>query len=193
MKAIFEFLRKISGGKLIQKQVDATDHLIATASADDVADMLGVAIAKENMTLSKNGIDLIAGFEGFESKAYLCPAGVWTIGFGTTVINGVRVKKGDTCTLEQAKDYKAQDLKRFEKTVNDAVMVGLTQNQFDALVSLTYNIGSNAFSNSTLLKKLNTGDYDGAADQFDVWNKAGGRVLKGLVNRRATEKKLFLK
>ena len=191
MKQIFDFLRKISGGKLTQKQVKAADKLIATAY-DDVAGMLG--IATDVMSTSQNGINLISSFEGCELKAYLCPAKVWTIGFGTTVYpNGVKVKKGDSCTLEQAKQFKAHDLKRFEKTVNDLVKVPLTQNQFDALVSLAYNIGTGAFEKSTLLKKLNAGDYQGAADQFTVWNKGGGKVLQGLVNRRAKEKEVFLR
>ena len=191
MKQIFDFLRKISGGKLTQKQVEAADKLIATAY-DDVAGMLG--IATDVMSTSQNGIDLISGFEGCELKAYLCPAKVWTIGFGTTVYpNGVKVKKGDSCTLDQAKQFKAHDLKRFEKTVDDLVQVPLTQNQFDSLVSITYNIGPGAFETSTLLKKLNTGDYQGAADQFTVWNKGGGKVLQGLVNRRAKEKEVFLR
>ena len=191
MKQIFDFLRKISSGKLTQKQVEAADKLIATAY-DDVAGMLGIAI--DVMSISQNGINLLSSFEGCELVAYLCPAKVWTIGFGTTVYpNGVKVKKGDSCTLEQAKQFKAHDLKRFEKTVSDLVKIPLTQNQFDALVSLTYNIGTGAFEKSTLLKKLNAGDYQGAADQFTVWNKGGGKVLQGLVNRRAKEKEVFLR
>ncbi|WP_312069487.1 lysozyme, partial [Acinetobacter sp.] len=78
-------------------------------------------------------------------------------------------------------------------SVNNLVKVPLSQNQFDALVSLTYNIGSTAFKNSTLLKKLNAKDYAGAADQFLRWNKGGGKVLKGLVRRREAERALFLK
>jgi len=191
MKQIFDFLRKISGGKLTQKQVEAADKLIATAY-DDVAGMLGIAI--DVMSTSQNGINLLSSFEGFELTAYLCPANVWTIGFGTTVYpNGVKVKKGDVCTEVQAKAYMAHNLKKFELTVNDAVTVSLNQNQFDALVSLAYNIGTNAFKNSTLVKKLNAGDIRGAADQFDVWVNAGGKRMQGLVNRRAKEKALFLK
>ena len=145
-------------------------------------------------SISKTGIDLISSFEGIRLNAYDDGVGVWTIGIGTTVYpNGVKVKKGDKCTLEQAKEYFAHDLKRFESSVNKLVKVPLSQNQFDALVSLTYNIGSGAFNNSTLLKKLNKGDYQGAADQFLVWNKAGGKVLKGLVRRREAERALFLK
>lgn len=145
-------------------------------------------------TISEIGLKLIAQFEGCYLQAYLCPTNVWTIGIGTTVYpSNTKVKKGDVCTAEQAKTYFTHDLKQFEKTVNDAVEVDLTQNQFDALVSLTYNIGSTAFKNSTLLKKLNAKDFTGAADQFLVWNKGGGKVLKGLVRRREAERALFTK
>ena len=145
-------------------------------------------------TINKIGLKLIAQFEGCYLQAYLCPANVWTIGIGTTIYpNGVKVKKGDKCTLEQAHEYLAHDMIEFEKTVNDSVKVPLSQNQFDALVSLTYNIGSAAFKNSTLLKKLNAKDFTGAADQFLVWNRGGGKVLKGLVRRREAERALFLK
>ena len=145
-------------------------------------------------TINEIGLKLIAQFEGCYLQAYLCPANVWTIGIGTTIYpNGVKVKKGDKCTLEQAHEYLAHDMIEFEKTVNDSVKVSLSQNQFDALVSLAYNIGSTAFKNSTLLKKLNAKDYQGAADQFLRWNKGGGKVLKGLVRRREAERALFLK
>ncbi|MCU4327744.1 lysozyme [Acinetobacter johnsonii] len=191
MKHIFDFLRKISGGKLTQKQVDAADKLIATAY-DDLNDVLG--IATDEMHISPSGIDLICNFEGKRLAAYDDGVGVWTIGFGTTVYpNGIKVKKGDTCTEVQAKAYMAHDLKKFETAVNNAVTVPLSQNQFDALVSLAYNIGTNAFSKSTLVKKLNVNDIRGAADQFDVWVNAGGKRMQGLVNRRTVEKALFLK
>ena len=145
-------------------------------------------------SISKTGIDLISSFEGIRLNAYDDGVGVWTIGIGTTIYpNGTKVKKGDKCTEEQALKYLQHDLKSFEKTVNDSVKVPLSPNQFDALVSLSYNIGSGAFKNSTLLKKLNAKDYAGAADQFLVWNKGGGKVLKGLVRRRDAERALFLK
>ena len=190
MKHIFDFLRKISGGKLTKKQVDAADKLIATAY-DDLNDMLG--IATDEMHISPSGIDLICNFEGKRLAAYDDGVGVWTIGFGTTVYpNGIKVKKGDTCTEAQAKAYMAHDLKKFESAVNNEVKIPLNQNQFDALVSLAYNIGTNAFSKSTLVKKLNANDIRGAADQFDVWVNAGGKRMQGLVNRRAREKALFI-
>ena len=192
MKQIFDFLRKISGGSLTQKQVDAANQVIATATDSTVADMLGIAI--DQMTVSLFGVDLICGFEGKRLVAYDDGVGVWTIGFGTTIYpNGIKVKKGDTCTEAQAKSYMAHDLKKFEQAVNGAVTIPLNQNQFDALVSLAYNIGTGAFNKSTLVKKLNAGDIRGAADQFDVWVNAGGKRMQGLVNRRAKEKEVFLR
>ena len=191
MKQIFDFLRKISGGSLTQKQVNAINQIIATTTDSTVADMLGIAI--DQMAVSLFGIDLICGFEGKRLVAYDDGVGVWTIGSGTTIYpNGIKVKKGDVCTESEAKEYMAHDLKKFELAVNSAVTVPLNQNQFDALVSLAYNIGTNAFKNSTLVKKLNAGDYRGAADQFDVWINAGGKRMQGLVNRRAREKALYL-
>ena len=188
-KIIFDYLRKLSGGVLTQAQVIATDKLLSI-DLDAVKNMLGIP---ESMSVSNKGVDLICEFEGKRLVAYDDGVGVWTIGFGTIKYpNGVRVKKGDTCTLDQAKEYMRHDLIEFEHTVNSSVKVPLNQNQFDALVSLAYNIGSNAFKSSTLVKKLNTGDYRGAADQFNVWINAGGKRMQGLVNRRDREKLLFL-
>ena len=192
MKQIFDFLRKISGEALTQKNVGATNQIIATAVDSTVNNILGIAIGQ--MAVSPFGVDLICSFEGKRLTAYDDGVGVWTIGFGTTVYpNGIKVKKGDTCTEAQAKAYMAYDLKKFDVTVSKAVTVALNQNQFDALVSLAYNIGASAFSQSTLVKKLNANDIRGAADQFDVWVNAGGKRMQGLVNRRGHEKRLFLK
>lgn len=188
-KIIFDYLRKLSGGVLTQAQVIATDKLLSI-DFDAVKNMLGIP---ESMSVSNKGVDLICEFEGKRLAAYDDGVGIWTIGFGTIKYpNGVRVKKGDTCTLDQAKEYMRHDLIEFEHTVNISVKVPLNQNQFDALVSLAYNIGSSAFKSSTLVKKLNTGDYQGAADQFNVWVNAGGKRMQGLVNRRDREKLLFL-
>ena len=148
---------------------------------------------KQSNNLSDNGMKLLEQFEGLRLEAYLDSAGIATIGFGTIKYpNGSKVKLGDKITKAQAKEYKLHDLKEFENTVNTFVKAPLNQNQYDALVSLSYNIGSNAFKNSTLLKKLNSGDYKGAAEQFLSWNKAGGKKVQGLVNRREAERKLFL-
>lgn len=181
IKDFFDAARILAGGKLTQAQVDKLNDIVGELQAT-------------SMKISQVGIDLISSFEDTRLKAYDDGVGVWTIGIGTTIYpNGVKVKKGDVCTLEQAKSYFAHNLKSFEKTVNDSVKVDLTQNQFDALVSLVYNIGSGNFGSSTLLKKLNVKDYQGAADQFLVWNKGGGKVLKGLVRRREAERALFTK
>ena len=178
---LFSNFRKLAGGSLSQVQVDQINNLVA-------------GFQQKLKTVSTAGINLICSFEGLRLNAYDDGVGVWTIGYGTTIYpNGIKVKRGDTCTTEQAKAYMAHDLKKFESAVNTAVVVPINQNQFDALVSLAYNIGIKAFKNSTLLKKLNVGDIRGAAAQFDVWNKAGGKVMQGLVNRRAVERKLFEK
>ena len=177
---LFSNFRKLAGGSLSQLQVDKINTLISS-------------FQQSSMMVSVAGIDQICEFEGLRLNAYDDGVGVWTIGFGTTIYpNGIKVKKGDTCTEAQAKAYMTHDLKKFELAVNSAVTADLNQNQFDALVSLAYNIGTNAFKNSTLVKKLNADDFNGAANQFDVWNKAGGKVMQGLVNRRAKEKSLFL-
>lgn len=145
-------------------------------------------------TTSNAGLNLIKGFEGKRLTSYDDGVGVWTVGYGTIKYpNGVRVKKGDTCTEQQAEAYLKNDLAKFEAAINKLVKVSITQNQFDALASFTYNLGETNLANSTLLKKLNKGDYQGAADQFLVWNKAGGKVMKGLVRRREAERALFLK
>jgi lysozyme len=133
------------------------------------------------------GLHLIKTFEGLKLNAYKCPAGVWTIGYGTTK----GVKPGQAITAAKAEELLAADLRKFEDTVNTSVAVPITQGQFDALVSLTYNIGSGAFRASTLLRKLNAKDYAGAAEQFPRWNRAGGKVLAGLTRRREAERKLF--
>ncbi|ETR94470.1 lysozyme [Acinetobacter lactucae] len=180
-KPFFDAARVIAGGKLTQAQVDDLNKVVDK-------------LAPGGKTTSDVGVHLITSFEDTRLNAYDDGVGVWTIGTGTTIYpNGVKVKKGDTCTLDQAKAYFKHDLAKFEKTVNESVTVPLSQNQFDALVSLTYNIGSGAFKNSTLLKKLNAKDYSGAADQFLAWKKAGGKVLPGLVRRREAERALFLK
>ncbi|ENX34884.1 hypothetical protein F889_01524 [Acinetobacter colistiniresistens] len=180
--------RALLGGKLTQYQVDRFNELLDEFQGQDPGRMINGKVT------GPVGINLITSFEDEILIAYDDGVGVWTIGFGTTIYpNGVKVKRGDVCTAEQAKAFFTYDLKRFEAAVNGAVKVPLTQNQFDALVSLTYNIGENAFKGSTLLKKLNAKDYQGAADQFPQWNKGGGKVMKGLVRRRAAERELFLK
>jgi lysozyme len=141
---------------------------------------------------SETGKSLIKEFEGFRAKSYICPAGVWTVGYGTTRINGNKVAEGTQLTTDEADIFLEQDLKVFEDAVNKNVDVELTQNQFDALVAFVYNVGIGNFQSSTLLKKLNGGDYESASEQFLRWDKAGGKKLAGLTRRRKAEQKLFL-
>jgi lysozyme len=146
------------------------------------------------MKLSDNGIKLLKQFEGFEAKPYLDAAGIPTIGYGNTFyLDGTPVKMTDSeITQEQGTNLMLNVLVKFENAVTELVHIPLNQNQFDALVLLVYNIGINAFKNSTLLERLNAGLYKDAADQFDRWVYANKIVLKGLVRRRAQEKALFL-
>ena len=117
------------------------------------------------MRTSNKGIELIKSFEGIKTKAYKCPAGVWTIGYGHTK----GVQKGDTCTMAQAIEFLKEDLRVFEGAINDLVKVELNQNQFDALVSFVYNVGSGAFQDSTMRIFINKGHFPLAAGQFDKW------------------------
>lgn len=141
------------------------------------------------MKTSETGLNLIKRFEGFRAEAYKCAAGVWTIGYGHT--NGV--KKGMVIDELKAETFLMIDVQKSEYAINTLVKTELNQNQFDALVSFVYNIGSGAFAKSTMLKFLNAGHLPLAAGQFDRWNKLNGVVCQGLINRRNTEKKLFLK
>lgn len=140
------------------------------------------------MNISQQGIELIKKFEGVRYQAYDDGVGVWTIGVGHT--RGVM--KGDKIDDRQVDEFLRQDLESAEYAVNSLVKVELRQTQFDALVSLVFNIGSGAFASSTLLKLLNKGRHEMAADQFGRWNMGGGKVLRGLVTRRAAERLLFL-
>lgn len=139
------------------------------------------------MTPSVNCLDLIKQYEGFREEAYLCPAGVWTIGYGTTK----GVKKGDKITEEEATKNLLDDIFDAAEAINDLVDCELSQNQYDALCSLIYNIGRNAFKTSTLLRLLNANNYTGASQQFGRWIKADGKDMPGLIRRRKAERELF--
>lgn len=136
--------------------------------------------------------DVIARFEGCELHAYLCPAGVWTIGYGTTRIDDKPVTRlTPPITKDKAKQLLRADAYKFYLDILKAVEKELTANQYAALVSFVYNIGSGAFRRSTLLKKLNKGDISGASAQFPRWVKSQGKTLDGLVRRREAERELF--
>lgn len=139
------------------------------------------------MKIGKNGLNLIKKSEGFRAQAYLDTGKVPTIGYGTTK----GVKMGQVITEEQATIYLMRDVASAEATVSKLVKVPLTQNQFDALVCFVYNVGSGAFSTSTLLRQLNLGMYDTVPTQLLRWNKDNGRVINGLTTRRQNEGALF--
>lgn len=136
---------------------------------------------------------LVAEFEGFRDAPYLCPANVWTIGYGTTRIQGHPVTAHTPQITEaQAEALLHDDLAQSARDVDRLCRMPITANQRAALVSFVYNLGAGALGQSTLLRILKSGDYAGAAAQFDAWVMAGGKKLNGLVRRRAAEKALFL-
>lgn len=146
---------------------------------------------KAERNMNELGKEIIRELEGFRTKAYLDTGGVWTIGYGTTRIQGKPVEKGDECTKEQAEEYLSADLKWAEDCVNKNVKPSLTSNQFSALVSFVYNIGCEGFTDSTMLKLLNENKFALAANEFKRWNKDNGKVILGLINRRNKERALF--
>jgi lysozyme len=137
------------------------------------------------ITLSASALVGIATWEGFKSDAYQDIVGVWTIGFGTTA----DVRPGQKIDAVTALQRKITDIQKFEGALKQCVKVPLHQYEYDAFLSLAYNIGPSAFCNSTLVRKLNQGDYEGACKQILRWNRAGGQVVKGLANRREAEYK----
>ncbi|MBD2798174.1 lysozyme [Xenorhabdus sp. 18] len=143
------------------------------------------------MEISDEGLECIKLYEGLKLKAYPDPATgstPWTIGYGHTK----GIKKGDVITEQQAEAFLLDDLQLVYTTLRQWVKVPLNQGQFDALCSFIFNCGSGHFSGSTLLKKLNQGDYTGAAAEFSRWNKAAGKAMRGLDNRRVSERQMFL-
>lgn len=186
-KLLFDEYRKLFG-KLTQTQVDAINIVIDKCGIEVAEAILGKPQAKA--FISKRGIDLIKQFEGFSPTAYKDVVGVWTIGYGTIQYpNGKKVQPGDTCSKEQAEQYLIHDTRWVVDALKD--YSHLKQNRIDALASLIYNIGQSAFKNSTLKKYIDSNQFSLAAKEFDRWNKAGGKVINGLVTRRAKERKLF--
>lgn len=142
------------------------------------------------------GLSLIKSFEGFEPRWYLDPVGIRTLGYGHTDAAGdpkYAATKGIILTEAAATEILANDLGQYAAAVERAVKVPLNDNQFAALVSFTYNVGAGALAKSTLVKKLNAGDYAAVPSELAKWNKAGGKTLKGLTRRRAAEAALFVK
>ncbi|HBX7697187.1 TPA: lysozyme [Klebsiella pneumoniae] len=148
------------------------------------------------MQISNNGIALIKRFEGCRLTAYPDPGtggAPWTIGYGWTgKVDGKPIKPGMKIDDATADRLLRTGVVSFDQAVSKMLKVSVTQNQYDALVSLAYNIGTRALSTSTLMKKLNAGDVKGAADAFLSWNRSGGKVMAGLTNRRKAEREVFL-
>jgi lysozyme len=156
------------------------------------------------MKVSERCIDNIKKDEGVRQRPYQCPALLWTVGVGHVIDpNHAKVPLAERKTLpipagwdrslsmEEIDEILRKDLARFEAGVTRLCPVKLTQGQFDALVSFSFNVGLGNLQNSTLRMKVNRGDFEGAAEQFLVWTKAGGKVLPGLVKRRTHEKEMF--
>lgn|SRR5574343_1692326 len=137
--------------------------------------------------ITQRGIDFIKQFEGYRDKAYLCSAGIPTIGYGH--IRGVKI--GDICTEEQAENWLIKDLQTAIRAVDRLIKVELNDNQKTAIISFTFNLGSGALQRSTLRTKLNRGEFEEIPKELLKWCKAGGRIINGLLRRRIAEGKLF--
>jgi len=147
------------------------------------------------MKVNAEGYALIKKFEGCKLKAYRCPSNVATIGYGNTFYeDGTKVKDGDVITQERAEELAKFIIDQFAVTIAPFILQPLNDNQFSACVSLAYNIGTAGFKRSSVFKKLNVNPLDATiADSFRLWNKGGGKVLKGLVRRREAEIQLYFK
>jgi len=137
--------------------------------------------------INQDGINIVKEYEGLRLKPYICPAGKWTVGYGHTG----NVNVGVIISEEKANQLLANDLSSSASTVESLVKVALNHNQFSALVSFAFNVGSGSFSRSTLLRKLNAGNYGAVPEELKRWVKAGGKPLSGLVSRRLKESELW--
>ena len=182
-KPVFDAFRKILGRGFNPSEVRYID-----LAFDEAEGVITVTAPKpEGRQINQAGLDLIKRFEGLRTKTYYCPASVLTIGYGST---GPHVKKGMEISEARAEELLREDLSRFEKAVAEKCPKA-TDNQFSAMVSLAFNIGIAGFNRSTVAKRHNAENYEGAARAFLMWNKAGGRVLAGLVRRREAEAELY--
>lgn len=143
---------------------------------------------KQERRINSKGVKLVKQFEGLYLRPYFCQSGKRTVGWGHT---GKAARQGRSITVAEAEKLLDQDMREFEAVVNKYVKVPLTDNQFSALVSFAFNTGEGAFQRSTLLKKLNKGDYVGAANELLKWRKGSSGILRGLVLRRKAELELF--
>jgi lysozyme len=201
-KQFFEWLRQQQADKrLTQGEVDAANALLEYFEPGKLKGYLAeLNDWSDGLKLSNKGLELIKQFEGFRSAPYRVAVGVWTVGYGNTYYpDGRKVSASDKpLTIGEASQLKLDIInKDFAPAVNtllaDEIKAGkVNQNMFDALVSLSYNIGTGALSRSSVIRHLKQGNKQKAADAFLLWNKAGGRTLNGLVRRREAERKLFL-
>lgn len=178
-KAIFDAVKRMLGRGYSTAEVRELDAAIDAALAPPPP--------PSDRQIGAAGLALIKEFEGLRLSAYLCPAGVPTIGYGST---GPHVRIGQRITEPEAEALLRKDLTRFEKAV-DAKVPNATQNQFDAMVALAFNIGEAGFGKSTVARMAAAGKHGPAADAFAMWNKAGGKVLPGLTRRRKAEADLY--
>lgn len=151
--------------------------------------IFGAPYGKQPMTYSKTGLQLTESFEGCKLKAYQDSKGVWTIGYGHTH----NVSAGMLCNQLRAEEWLQEDVLWAEQQVNRLVRVQVSQSEFDALVDFTFNAGCGNFAKSTMLALLNKGDHVQAANEFERWDKSGGKVVAGLLRRRIAEEKEFSK
>lgn len=209
-KEFFDWLRTMQDDKkLSQNEVDVANELLKTMSAEDLKQWLieindwqeqGMNVNQGKMTLSAEGTNLIKQFEAYRAKPYQDSKGVWTIGYGNTYYpDGRKVTAKDAPISEpQAAELKQYVTNRdFVPAVNlmlrnEIAQGKVTQNMFDALVSLAYNIGTGALAKSSVIKHLKNGDKQAAADAFLAYKFSGGKFIQGLLNRRHKERKLFL-
>lgn len=171
----------------INNQISLRRKAESSSKPENVA-VLSEPSEPVKLSVTQRLVDMIKGFEGFREYPYTCPGGALTIGYGTTIKPG----QYTSVTKEQAEAMLRKSIFGFERSVKKLVKVPLNQNQYDALVSFTYNVGAGALQRSTLLKKLNSRDYQGAADELLKFVKSKGKVLQGLVKRREKERALFL-
>lgn len=198
----FDWLRSMQDDKrLTQGEVDVANAMLEHTEPQELKDYLSeLNDWTDGMTLSNQGLELIKQFEGFRSAPYRDVAGIWTIGYGSTYYpDGRRVSGRDKPLTEAEASQLKLDIinKDFAPAVNallaKEIKAGkVTQAMFDALVSLAYNIGTAGLARSSVVRHLKAGNIQASADSFLLWNKAGGKVLKGLVRRRDAEREMFL-
>lgn len=179
----------MAGASVIKNIVDRFQHLAPAEREQLIADLKGEWLPAPVAPINEAGLALIKEFEGCRLEAYQCPAGMWTIGYGHT--RGVAY--GQSITQAQAEELLLQDVAQAANAVRNLVKVELNDDQLAALTSFVFNLGAKNLADSTLLRRLNEGDYECVPEQLERWVYAGGKKLPGLVRRRQAEAALFTK